>query len=261
MAGNPNIKDTNHLIYSPVAFKFNDGEVKQLIAGKQDTLSVQVLACADDGNTVTGNYSKTFSQSDLQNTYFLPGVWAGNETKLNFAAEIKNGQADATIQFNEAGEYTGTLKDVVSCDAFKQAGVTPLDCPEGESKEISGILKFKARPWTFAVCNSDLTALPSGDISNVSSAGFTAAGEKFDIAVLPIRWQSGGSVTSSIATQDSYCNTSQVTANFAKGEAGTLQIQLAHTLPYLAVVKWAVLVARRAKAIWMVLMATIYLMT
>lgn len=236
VVGDNSISDNSHVVFAPAVFDINDGQEKELIAGKADQVGIKVLACDSNGNTVTGNYNKTFTQNDLQNTSFVPGQWGDNADELSFDADIKQGLADATIQFDEAGQYTGRFIDTIKCEDFYTDGVEVVDCPKGESKEIIGELKFKARPWTFAVCRSDITPLPSGDISDLNSNHFVAAGEDFDIAVLPIRWQSGGALSGSIATQDGYCDITKVTVNFAKGEVGTLQVPLTHnlTLPTVA---------------------------
>ncbi|MBA5762112.1 hypothetical protein H2O73_07150 [Vibrio sp. 404] len=236
VVGDNSISDNSHVVFAPVVFDINNGQEKELIAGKVEQVDIEVLACDSNGDTITGNYNKAFSQELLQNSNFVPGQWSDSAEKLSFDADIKQGLAIATIQFDEAGQYIGRLVDTIKCEDFYQTGVDPVDCPRGESKEISGELKFKARPWTFAVCHSASSALPSGNISDAGSAGFTAAGDNFDIAVLPIRWQSGGGISGSIATQDGYCDITKVTVNFAKGEAGTLEIPLVHnlTLPTVA---------------------------
>ncbi|HAS62985.1 MAG TPA: hypothetical protein DCS35_10665 [Vibrio sp.] len=230
LVSNDRIKDNSHVVFAPAIFDINDGQEKVLIAGKPEQVDIKVLACSNDGNTITGNYNRTLSQEHLQANSFLPGLWSDNANKLSFDADIKQGLADATIQFDEAGQYVGRLVDTIKCEDFYQQGVEPVDCPRGESKEIIGELKFKARPWTFAVCRSDLTSLPSGDISNVSSAPFVAAGEAFDVAALPIRWQASGATTGAIATESAYCNSSLVTQNFAKGGVDSLEVKVSHNL-------------------------------
>lgn len=230
VVGDNSISDNSHVVFAPAVFDINDGQEKELIAGKADQVGIKVLACDSNGNTVTGNYNKTFTQNDLQNTSFLPGQWGDNADELIFDADIKQGLADATIQFDEAGQYVGRLIDTIKCEDFYTDGVEVVDCPKGESKEIVGELKFKARPWTFAICRSDITALPSGDISNVSSAPFVAAGKEFAVAALPIRWQASGATTGDIATESAYCNTSLVTQNFAKGGVGSLKVKVSHDL-------------------------------
>ncbi|EGU41014.1 DUF6701 domain-containing protein [Vibrio scophthalmi] len=225
--GDSSVNDDSDIVFAPVKFNINDGKEKELIAGKSTNITMSVLACSEDDQTITGNYSKKLTEDNLNNSSFIPNQWVDNSKHLSLEADFTNGITLANLKFDEAGQYVGQLTDTIRCDDF---GKDVKDCPTGQTQAITGELKFKARPWTFALCRADMAPLPNGDISNPSSAGFVAAGDNFAINALPIRWQSGGALSGSIATNDAYCNSSLITKNFAKGGAGNIQISLTHSL-------------------------------
>ncbi|OLQ86970.1 hypothetical protein BIY22_10355 [Vibrio panuliri] len=229
VVGHDAISDTSHLVFAPVVFDINDGQEKELIAGYPDKVSIKALACSTDGNTIVGNYEKTISEKNLHNTSFIPGSWQNNSNKLTLTAAFKAGQVAADIQFNDAGRYKGQLIDTVKCQDFYRQGVEVVDCPITESKQIIGELKFKARPWSFALCRPTLKPLPNGDINDPTSEHFVAAGESFAFAALPIRWQ-GGNITGEVATLDSYCDKGNITENFSLGQAGEIALKVTHDI-------------------------------
>lgn len=219
--------DTSDVVFAPVVFAINNGSIKELIAGKPDNLNIQALACDTSDKPIVGNYQQTLGKSHLINEQFSPGEWSNNVDQLQFSADFKNGQANASIQFDEAGEFVATLKDTVKCSDF---GADVQDCPADREQAVIGELKFKARPWTFALCRSDLSSLPSGNITASTSAQFVAAGQEFALTALPIRWQSGGKVSGDVTTLNRYCNASLITENFAKGGAGSIDVTITHEL-------------------------------
>ncbi|WP_194438401.1 DUF6701 domain-containing protein [Vibrio fluminensis] len=219
--------DTSDVVFAPVVFAINNGSIKELIAGKPDSLNIQALACDTSDKPVVGNYQQILDKSHLINEQFSPGEWGNNVDELEFSADFKNGQANASIQFDEAGEFVATLKDTVKCSDF---GADVQDCPADREQAVIGELKFKARPWTFALCRSDLSSLPSGNITASTSAQFVAAGQEFALTALPIRWQSGGKISGDVTTLNRYCNASLITENFAKGGAGSIDVTITHEL-------------------------------
>ena len=223
VVGDTSIKDNSDIVFAPVKFNINNGKEKELIAGQSAQIPISVLACSQDDQTITGNYSNTLSKNDLTNESFMPGLWSRNDDKLSFTAQISNGVALANIQFDDAGQYVGRLVDMVSCRDF---GPDVKDCPENEIKQIQGELKFKARPWTFAICDSKTQPFLNGNISDKNTPAFLAAGKTFDSQVLPIMWIESATVP--VTTKSNYCDAGHVTQNFFLGGGGTFDVALDH---------------------------------
>ncbi|MDA0148576.1 DUF6701 domain-containing protein [Vibrio sp. LaRot3] len=209
------IKDTSDVVFVPLKFDVNGGDEKQLIAGKSEGIIINTLACSSDGTKLTGNYSKTLTQANLVNKTFNPGAWSDSQGDLTFLANGNNwanGSVLASVQFNDAGQYTGELIDTISCDDF---GANVQDCPSGQTQTIKGELKFKARPWTFAIC--DYASNSGGDASGGDA--FLQAGKEFDLTVKPVIYSS--SLDSYRLTQkakaDEFCKL-PVTDNFFKND-------------------------------------------
>ncbi|ROV61867.1 hypothetical protein EGH82_03465 [Vibrio ponticus] len=227
--------DDSDVVYAPVVFDINGGAEKELIAGKPDSVKIHALACDNSNKPIVGNYQQSLDLSHLVNVKFSPGNWSDNKNKLTFSAAFKDGEAVAPLRFDDAGEFSATLKDTVKCSDF---GDNVKDCPSelsGSKDEVDvvGELKFKARPWTFALCQSlDQELLPNGNISDVNSARFVAAGEPFSVNVLPIRWLESSSAP--ITTQPDYCNSNNVTSNFFLGGDDDIDVQLKHNVLALA---------------------------
>ncbi|MFG0389186.1 DUF6701 domain-containing protein [Vibrio sp. zbq_2] len=215
----PSKKQELKLKFVPQIFRVNDGLPLNLIAGKSEQSSIVLMACSNDNeNVIVPSYSGV-PTIDISLIHPKQGL---KDIQVEIG-KFEKGRASLNVLSNEAGKFEVVIKDSFKCGGF-------LSCPATGEVVINGQAEIYSRPWTFAVCQSDLTPLPSGNIFDVSSTGFIAAGEKFDIAVLPIRWQVGGATAGPIVTQNNYCNTSQLTINFAKGEAGILQISLNHNL-------------------------------
>jgi len=218
------IKDSSDVVFVPLKFNVNDGQELEMIAGYDDhQISIKTMACNADGKQITGNYSKTLTQENLQVSSFSPGLWDDSKTDLSMTAAFNNGVANASIVFNDAGQYVGQLVDSVSCDDF---GQNVQDCPSGQTQTIKGELKFKARPWTFAVCGYGSTA---GGDSNSGDA-FMPAGKVFDLTAKPVIYSSALDTYQSKQKLkgDEFCKL-QVTDNFFKNDSAyNSQVELSH---------------------------------
>ncbi|WP_260261514.1 DUF6701 domain-containing protein [Vibrio intestinalis] len=218
------IKDSSDVVFVPLKFNVNDGQELEMIAGYDDhQISIKTMACNADGKQITGNYSKTLTQDNLQVSSFSPGLWDDSKSDLSMTAAFNNGVADASIVFNDAGQYVGQLVDSVSCDDF---GQNVRDCPSGQTQTIKGELKFKARPWTFAVCGYGSTA---GGDSNSGDA-FMPAGKVFDLTAKPVIYSSALDTYQSKQKLkgDEFCKL-QVTDNFFKNDSAyNSQVELSH---------------------------------
>lgn len=212
------VEESRNFQFYPFEFTIDDVTA---IAGNPINVVATAYACAADNKPVIAT---TYSGTPTV-TYELvtPSATIGGiKGNLVYGPNFERGQAKDELTIDEVGLFNITLEDPnFDCEGLNH-------CP-GVGR-LKGSFELKARPWTFALCRSDMSPLPSGDISNPSSAGFAAAGERFSINALPIRWRSGGSTSGSIATKDAYCNSSLITQNFSKGKAGNIQIELDHSL-------------------------------
>lgn len=220
LQSNTSVSDSSNVLFTPLKFEINEGAELELIAGKPATFAIKALACSS-GKPVTTNYEKTLNEINISSSSFTPGNWTDNRTKLSFNAPFVSGIANASLTFNDAGKFTGTLSDTIQCSDF---GTDVDGCPIEDKKKIAGDFSFKARPWTFAICNSQTKPLPQGNIINKDSARFVAAGEKFATNVLPIRWMANQS--SPIETANNYCDSRLVTQNFFLGQGESAGAEL-----------------------------------
>jgi len=217
------VSATSDLMYVPFKFEVNNGNAISLVAGLQDTnISVKTLACDSAGKPISINYNKTFTESDINVSSFSPasGTYIG---KLSFSAPITNGEAAATMRFDETGTLTGEFSDNISCDDL---GGGLQGCPSGGSQDIVGTFTIQSRPWAFAVCTS-------ADTSGTSSSGpaFVAAGGEFDVQVYPIGYQSGVTIDSSgrLVSDDVVCSVPPL-SNPSISNSPSYTVSLSHEL-------------------------------
>ncbi|MCF7353833.1 DUF6701 domain-containing protein [Vibrio sp. CK2-1] len=164
--------------YVPFALSADEQHV---IANKPQSVDVKVLTC-DSGEEVAVNYSGTPTISHELNE---PADGVG---KLTFEPDFKaddKGEVSTDLTFTDSGKVTVTMTD----DNFK-CTEEQEDCPIDGKAELKGSFTVYSRPWTFAICDAEGSAM-DGNIDSSGSLGFKAAGEEFDLHVLPLRWVSG----------------------------------------------------------------------
>ncbi|EAP92146.1 DUF6701 domain-containing protein [Vibrio splendidus] len=216
------IEDTSDLIFVPLKFEVNNEKFIELIAGQQKgSIPIKALACDNAGKPISLGYSVDLNETNVTQTKFIPN--SGNSAPLKLDASVTNGEGNISIKFDESGLFEGDLKAPISCDDFPNA----QDCPENTTKEVVGKIKFKARPWTFAVCPPS-GATTGGDAS--AGDGFIAAGETFSLYVKPIIWDASLDVIDSDSNQpkrlvqkkepvgNPFCSL-DVTTNFFKSDS------------------------------------------
>ncbi|MGO2161779.1 MAG: DUF6701 domain-containing protein [Vibrio toranzoniae] len=187
------IEDTSDLIFVPLKFEINNEEYIELVAGQQKgSIPIKALACDSTGKPISLGYSVDLNETNVTKTKFIPN--SGNSAPLKLDASVTNGEGNVSIKFDESGLFEGDLKAPISCDDFPNA----QDCPENTTKEVVGKIKFKARPWTFAVCPPS-GATTGGDAS--AGDGFIAAGETFSLYVKPVIWDASLDVIDSDSNQ------------------------------------------------------------
>ncbi len=232
-------KDSGKLLFGP--YKFFADTVKA-VAGHPTQFDVQVLACKNDQVTPVQGYSgdkdltitnisltkPTLNQGavdgDLEVSAAQNGSYSASDVTLNFTDEAKS---SAYLNYEESGSLNFTLTDpdFVCPTDYDGCEVTNDDDSTENITTLQGLINVDVRPWTFAVCsptNQDMSGDSDGGI------GFIAAGEKFNLEVKPIVWQSGGSLTGDIDVSH-YCN-ANVTKNFLLTQAQTATVVMGSEL-------------------------------
>ena len=211
--------DKGDISFVPFSFDVDD---QYVIANKAQNVSVKVLAC-DQGEEVAVNYTGTPTvsstleapKSGIKDLTFAPKFITENE-----------GTLDTSLTFTDSGKLRVTLTD----DRFNCTGYE--GCPIGEDGEANGILQgsfyVSSRPWTFAICDANGSAM-DGNISDPKSLGYKAAGEKFTLNVKPLRWVEGQDGNKSEIEFSNLCDR-PITQNFMQSDAPTATIKLAYQL-------------------------------
>ncbi|PMG38793.1 hypothetical protein BCU97_08025 [Vibrio splendidus] len=182
------IEDNSDLIFVPLKFEINNEEYIELIGGKKEGLiPIKALACDNTGKPISLGYSVDLDENNITQTQFTPNL--GDTTSLELDAKLANGEGNVSIKFDESGLFEGDLKAPISCDDFPNA----QDCPEKTIKEVVGKVKFKARPWKFAICTNKSS---NGNSNDDGSDSFSAAGDIFDVYARPIKYTNSSSVCS-----------------------------------------------------------------
>ncbi|MEF1311907.1 hypothetical protein QTO01_17590 [Vibrio mytili] len=177
-------------------------EDQYVIAGKQQSVKVKALACNDAGGVEAMGYdgSPTISAS-----WISPSTAASD--LLTYEPSFNSGTSDSTLTIDESGKLEVTLED----SNFDCTGIT--GCPiEGHAK-LKGSFMVYSRPWAFTLCSTGNTDIYSATGTSASGNGFIAAGEEFDLQVLPIKYQ-GGISSGEVESNGVWCNASNVTSNF-----------------------------------------------
>ncbi len=189
-----------------------------VIANKPIQISASALACDDDGGVVDLGYN---GSPTIQSSWVAPSTGTGS---LSYAPVFISGQSSSELTLEESGEYLVTMTD----EDFSCSGDY---CPiEGET--LKGQFTVYSRPWTFAICSANNSAM-NGNITDSSSSAFTSAGNAFELYIRPLRWVEGGydsdPVTGSQDIETSaYCS-SPVTQNFFSSDSSlTANVELTH---------------------------------
>lgn len=123
------------------------------------------------------------------------------------------------VRYDEVGRVSFELSQTRCLDEDKQIQSKRQSQSEKQSSNTKqcvtykGVHELKVRPWTFAICDASNYQLALDGTSEQGS-GYKAAGERFDLDVLPIRWQQGGAVQGPVSVTQSWCNDQLVTKNY-----------------------------------------------
>ncbi len=224
-----NYPDTNGVSgsYQFVPFKFAVDD-QYVIANKAQDVEVKVLACSNNTIDLVNNYS---GQPTVSSNWVAPTNGVGD---LIYQPNFTNGTNSAQLTLEDSGQMEVTLED-------SNFDCTGLDtCPIDQGETGTGTLKGKftvySRPWTFAICSANGSAM-DGNIKDSDSLGFTAAGEFFDLEVRPLRWISGNDNSNSVNTYDeskqiNYCNEQRysITENFFKAGSPKSDVKLSYNV-------------------------------
>ncbi|MCG3744339.1 hypothetical protein EXA18_12720 [Vibrio cincinnatiensis] len=202
-----NPKGNSHSVsatYHFVPYKFA-AEDQYVIANKPENVAVKVLGCDTDDKVIDIGYN---GQPTVTSEWQAPLNGVGNVT---FSPNFNAGNVTADSQklvMEESGIRTVTMTDAnFDCSDPK------YNCPiEGKGK-LQGSFTVYSRPWTFAICSSDTTDITTATGTSQDGPGFMAAGERFALHILPIKWQDGA-VSGEIETNDDWCSISNITTNF-----------------------------------------------
>lgn len=183
MVEDNNQEDTESYRFLPFKFSLVDGTQTPIssidvIAGRPESVTVQVLACDDNGNVMTANnYSAASGLVALGHNVTTPA--SGRDGNLTYDPIFSAGESTNDLAIDESGTFTVSLSD----SRFDCTGLS--DCPIDGSAELKGEFSVRSRPWTFAVCPPNGTG---GD--SESGDGFLAAGETFRLNAKPVVWDS-----------------------------------------------------------------------
>lgn len=191
-----------------VPFKFAADD-QNVVAGKVQSLDIRVLACSGEGaSTVT-----SYNEKDVPYSYSLLSPISGTLGKLTLITptnltnqiDFEDGIASIDITYDESGIAKLKLTD----SNFDCTGI--VGCPIEGSGVLSGSFEIRARPWTFAICDENSSAM-----NGTSSSGipYTAAGELFALRVIPIIYMD----IPGTPDPESKCNT-DITTNFFASDA------------------------------------------
>lgn len=215
------VSDGNQVVtssYRFLPFKFS-AEDLQVVAGKEQSIETQVLAC-DVNNTpvVAASYSGT---PTINHTVQTPSpAQGGGNGSLMFApvfAPSESGTTTDMLTIDESGEFLVTLTD----SNFDCSGL--LGCPIEGNGLLTGTFTVSARPWKIALC----AIQESRDSSNTnpattsSGSGFMASGNRFSVTYRPVVYSSD--------SNPALCSLS-ITDNYAK-DSGPLEVQYALAYP------------------------------
>ncbi|MDB1122877.1 DUF6701 domain-containing protein [Vibrio algarum] len=207
--------DSANGIYQFVPFSF-DSDTQKVVAGREQQITIKVLACDDGSKTEVDNYD----QSSVPYTHSLISPLTGtlgsldisNESGGGTPVDFEDGIANLDITYWESGKSLLTLTDTnFDCSGFD-------DCPIDGTGTLSGAFEIHARPWTFAICDENGSAM---DGTSSSGSAYTAAGELFSLKVIPIVYvESAGT-----ADLESKCS-ADITTNFFASDAETATVYL-----------------------------------
>ncbi|ANQ22716.1 hypothetical protein BA893_14035 [Vibrio natriegens] len=176
-------------------------EDQYVIAGKKQSVEVKALACNSAGSVKDMGYD---GSPTISSSWFSPYTAASD--LLTYAPSFNSGTSDSTLMIDESGKLEVTLED----SNFDCTGIT--GCPIEGNTKLKGNFMVYSRPWAFALCNYNGTDIYSATGTSSGGNGFIAAGEEFDLQVLPIKYQSD--ILGEVESNRDWCNASHVTSHF-----------------------------------------------
>lgn len=208
--------DSSQLYVAPYKFSVN---TVNAIAGRDTSFTLNALACNDDSPTTVSGYqgtkNLTISNPTLEDPTSAEGGNPGTLTiknqsgasaTTNLDFDFSSGTASGSINYTESGSISFKVTDpAFTCPSG-------FDCKAEDDEEwngLQGIVNINSRPWTFAICDPDGSAM---DGTSSSGTKFKSAGSLFNLNVKPIVYQSGGALSGEVDVA-SYCSAS-VTNNF-----------------------------------------------
>ncbi len=209
-----------------------------VIAGKEQAFTIQPMECASVGGSLTpvvdASYTgdKKLTMSDF--SYDLPVIpTVKAELKLKDASNkwvvVKTGTIDLKFSNNNgATAHSSVLYSEVGRVSYKLSQKEcVMDDGVEKCKTYYGLQQIDARPWTFAICESNAHAM-NGTATNGDA--FLAAGEEFDIQLKPVIWKSGLDAELQKGKYSDFCSL-DITQNFFDQNAWSSKVNLQAELP------------------------------
>ncbi|MGO1297366.1 MAG: DUF6701 domain-containing protein, partial [Vibrio sp.] len=208
------VKGTYHFV--PYAFSVDPQAV---IANKPQSVNLRVLACDDDGQAIDIGYNGT---PTVTSQWKAPAAGQGALTLSDL--DFVNGEATAQLTMTDTGIQQVTLEDEnFNCSQYQ-------DCPIKSGGSLKGSFDVYSRPWTFAICPVDNTTSMEGNLTEVSSPKFAAAGDDFGVLVKPLKWSSGGKIDGAILSHSELCALPMIDNFFDSDPRLASQVSLTHTV-------------------------------
>ena len=223
--------------FAPFGFRINDGQPVQMIAGKETSVKVEAVASQGASCSVIEDYGKVSGENKKlvlgslkyvrpETEHYVPTIQGkdiatGEEKEINVS--FTKGVGYLSTQYRDAGELQFTLKD----EEWQPQDCDDDDCEdhEGDWEGLNGTGVIYSRPYTFALCNihaGDQTTF-FGNANDPSSAGFTAAGNKFSVTFKPVSYpdfshsqdnHTGDGEGEVITAENRWCNGDWATPNY-----------------------------------------------
>lgn len=247
---------TGNYEFTANKFEFTP-QASSLIAGKSATIEVRPVTCSVTRSGLSQvvaakNYSGV-QNVDIAATRYLepksPTVQASIKVKVaqsndfvpipvtDLALDFSHGSStpDAghsalmDIQYDEAGRVSFELSQTRCVDESEQS---PLGKQGAEAAKqcvtYKGVHELKVRPWTFAICDASNYQLALDGTSSQGSS-YKAAGERFNLDAVPIRWQKNGATQGQVPILPSFCQSQFITKNYFDTDAPVSSVLLSAT--------------------------------
>lgn len=200
--------------YEFVPFKFSADD-QYVVAGKSKVVKVKTLACDDNGGVVDvdNGYNGALTSTS---SWIVPA--SGSKGNVTFEPKFVDGTAKSEFVVDESGQIKVSLED----SNFDCTGIE--GCPIEGSGTLKGNFMVYSRPWAFALCSTADTNLDTATGTSSGGKAFIAAGEEFDIQVLPIKYQAEN--TGEVESSSAWCNAASITSNFFLDGSISNQVKL-----------------------------------